>query len=75
MMGREGFGWTIPEEFNRVANMTVFETVAFVYSKIKESRLIQDIDEKGETKIDSKGEPVMIETNWFADAEDILEVV
>ena len=42
-----------------------------LYAKIKESNLVQDTNEDGSPKVDENDEPVMVETNWFSDAEDV----
>jgi hypothetical protein len=41
-----------------------------LYEKIKESHKVQDTNEDGSPKVDENDEPVMVETNWYADAED-----
>jgi hypothetical protein len=42
-----------------------------LYAKIKESNLVQDTNEDGSPKVDENDEPVMVETNWFVDAENV----
>ena len=42
-----------------------------LYAKIKESNKVQDTNEDETPKVDENGEPVMVETNWYADAEDV----
>jgi hypothetical protein len=42
-----------------------------LYAMIKESHKVQDTNEDGSPKVDENDEPVMVETNWFVDAEDI----
>jgi len=75
----EEFSWTIPEEFSIVATMSVYEMVAYVYSKIKESRIEQrpKLNEDGEIiwEDQNEGIPEMedYEANWFADSVPILE--
>jgi hypothetical protein len=53
----------------------IFDGVDFtreqLYGKIKESNKVQDTNEDGSPKVDENDEPVMVETNWFIDAEDV----
>lgn len=48
----------------------VSKPLEYAYAKIKESNLVQDTNEDGSPRVDENDEPVMVETNWFVDAED-----
>lgn len=75
MMENKRFRWTIPEEFNNVAQMSVLEMVAFVYTKIKEPKPEPIMGDDFKYVYEEDGETLVTqETNWFADAVDILEI-
>jgi len=70
-----GFKWIIPEEFETIAQITVLELVSYIYTKIKESKPEIKRDENGLPMFEPDGvTPIMEETNWFNDAEDVLEI-
>jgi large subunit ribosomal protein L19 len=55
----------------RRAKLYYLRDVTGKASKIKESNKVQDTNEDETPKVDENGEPVMVETNWYADAEDV----
>ncbi len=74
---REVFEWIEPELFIQVSQMKTIELVALVYSRIKESKIVAEpvLNDEGEPILDNEGNPTFneVESNWFHDAEDVLE--
>ena len=87
-MGREVRTWgimdfplqatTIEERYMEVASKTFLEIVSIAYIKWKESDIQQRplLDEYGMPQYDENNQLIMedYEANWFADAEDVIEV-
>ena len=58
---------------NPVTADTVFPTAEQLYMLATQSREVPVLDQNRQPVLDDQGNPMMHETNWFADAVDVLE--
>lgn len=75
---RRIFNYDITEIRNVVLGKTVLEVYAYLYGKIKESKLATKLvlDGEGNPTYEQDGETLIteeVETNFFVDATDVLE--
>jgi hypothetical protein len=68
--------WNVSDNLATIRDMKVIDMIGFAYSKTKESVMeSRQVEEDGVPQVDEDGKRIMedYETNYFADANDVIE--